>query len=55
MTTTQKTPAPVATPVRPKSGKPVLSSNQALAWHMLRLAGIDDGFAGFGRLFQLGG
>lgn len=33
-------------------GKPVISSNQALAWHMLRLAGIDDTPAGFGKLFQ---
>ena len=33
-------------------GVPVLSSNQALAWHMLRLAGIEDTHAGFGRLFQ---
>lgn len=33
-------------------GKPVIASNQALAWHMLRLAGIDDTPAGLGRLFQ---
>ena len=33
-------------------GKPVIASNQALAWHMLRLAGIGDAPAGFGRLFQ---
>ncbi|NQU56913.1 MAG: Asp/Glu racemase [Rhodospirillales bacterium] len=31
-------------------GKPVISSNQALAWHMLRLAGIDDSIVGKGRL-----
>lgn len=35
-------------------GKPVISSNQALAWHMLRLAGIEDRLAGRGRLFQNG-
>jgi maleate isomerase len=33
-------------------GKPVTSSNHALAWHMLRLAGIDDDIAGFGRLYR---
>ncbi|MEM9522468.1 MAG: Asp/Glu racemase [Pseudomonadota bacterium] len=33
-------------------GVPVLSSNQALAWHMLRLAGIDDIRPRFGRLFS---
>jgi maleate isomerase len=33
-------------------GKPVTSSNHALAWHMLRLAGIKDEIAGFGRLFR---
>jgi maleate isomerase len=32
-------------------GIPVLSSTQALAWHMLRLAGIDDLRPGCGRLF----
>ena len=33
-------------------GVPVLSSTQVLAWHMLRLAGVDHRPAGFGRLFQ---
>ena len=33
-------------------GKPVISSNQALAWHMLQLAGIEDAPAGGGRLLQ---
>lgn len=32
-------------------GKPVISSNQALAWHMLRLAGATDKGIGPGRLF----
>ncbi len=36
-------------------GKPVISSNQALAWHMLRLAGVTEAHnqavAGAGRLF----
>ncbi|WP_420722550.1 maleate cis-trans isomerase family protein [Hwanghaeella sp. LZ110] len=34
-------------------GKPVLSSNQVLAWHSLRLAGIQDQLAQWGRLFTL--
>jgi maleate isomerase len=33
-------------------GKPVTSSNHALAWHCLRLAGIADRRAGFGRLYE---
>ncbi len=32
-------------------GKPVTSTNHALAWHCLRLAGIDDKIDGYGRLF----
>ena len=32
-------------------GKPVISSNQALAWHMLRLAGDATVYPGRGRLF----
>lgn len=34
-------------------GVPVLSSNQALAWHMLRLAGVGDCRAGLGTLFSV--
>ena len=33
-------------------GKPVTSSNHAMAWHCLRLAGIDDARSGFGTLFE---
>lgn len=33
-------------------GKPVISSNQALAWHLLRLAGVTD-HPGPGRLFTV--
>jgi maleate isomerase len=33
-------------------GKPVTSSNHALAWHCLRLAGIDDTRPQFGTLFD---
>jgi len=35
-------------------GLPVISSNQALAWHMLRSAGIADSMLGRGRLFEAG-
>lgn len=35
-----------------KLGKPVITSNQALCWHSLRLAGCADKPDGFGRLFQ---
>jgi maleate isomerase len=33
-------------------GKPVTSSNHAMAWHCLRLAGIDDVRPACGRLFE---
>ena len=33
-------------------GKPFTSSNHALAWHCLRLAGIDDAHPQFGALFE---
>jgi maleate isomerase len=32
-------------------GKPVISSNQATMWNMLRMAGIKDKITGFGQLF----
>ncbi len=34
-------------------GKPVTASNHALAWHLLRLAGIEDKQKGYGKLFEL--
>lgn len=34
-------------------GKPVTASNHAMAWHSLRLAGVDDNQEGFGRLYGL--
>ncbi|HZS82550.1 MAG TPA: aspartate/glutamate racemase family protein [Stellaceae bacterium] len=34
-------------------GKPVTSSNHAMAWHALRLAGYRDPVPGFGRLMRL--
>ncbi len=33
-------------------GKPVVASNQALAWHILRLLGNETPVAGFGTLFE---
>lgn len=33
------------------AGKPVTSSNHAMVWHMLRLAGIDEPVGGLGRLY----
>ena len=35
-----------------KLGKPVICSNQAMIWHVLRLAGIGDQMDGFGRLLK---
>ena len=35
------------------TGKPALSSNHAMAWHALRLAGVRDAVPGYGRLFTL--
>jgi maleate isomerase len=37
--------------VEAKIGKPVTSSNHALAWHMLRLAGYAKPLPGRGRLY----
>lgn len=34
-------------------GKPATASNHAMAWHSLRLAGVDDTREGFGRLYRL--
>jgi maleate isomerase len=39
--------------VEAQLGKPVTSSNHAMAWHALRLAGYDEPVTGFGRLFRL--
>jgi maleate isomerase len=32
--------------------RPVVTSNQALAWHILRISGIDDQTSGLGALFS---
>lgn len=34
-------------------GRPVFSSNLAMAWHCLRLAGVSDRVPGFGALFRV--
>lgn len=36
-----------------RSGKPIITSNQALAWHCLRLSGLDVKVQGYGRLFEV--
>ncbi|TQV79764.1 maleate cis-trans isomerase family protein [Denitrobaculum tricleocarpae] len=43
---------PVIAEAEAELGKAVISSNLALAWHMLRLAGIADSPPGRGRLFE---
>jgi len=45
--------ADVAREVEAATGKPVTSSNHAMAWHCLRLAGIEDRQPEWGRLFTL--
>ncbi|WP_245001991.1 maleate cis-trans isomerase family protein [Cupriavidus pinatubonensis] len=34
-------------------GKPIISSNHAMAWHALRLAGVTDSFPQFGTLYTV--
>lgn len=41
-----------AAAIEAEIGKPVVSSNLALAWHCLRLAGIDDPLPEYGMLFS---
>ncbi len=38
--------------IEERVGKPVLSSNQVLIWHMCQLAGVKTGKAGFGELLS---
>lgn len=40
--------------IEAQTGVPVISSNQALGWHMLRLSGINDPMTAFGKLFTIG-
>ncbi len=44
---------PIIEECEAKLDKPVMSSDQALAWHSLRLAGYDDAIPGFGRLLMI--
>lgn len=43
----------VADEIETSIGKPVIASNQAMAWHCLRLGGIADPLQGFGRLLRV--
>lgn len=43
--------APVVNTIERQTGKPATSSNHAMAWHCLRLAGVSDRLPRFGRLF----
>ncbi len=45
--------APVILEIEQAVGKPVTSSNHALAWHCLRLAGVNDQNPNFGQLFMV--
>ena len=45
--------APVISVLEQRLGKPVVTSNQALAWHALRLAGITDRLEAKGLLFAM--
>lgn len=44
--------AEIAAEVEAEAGLPVTSSDHALAWHCLRLAGVNDAVPGAGRLFS---
>ena len=44
---------PVIAAAEATLGKPVVSSNQALAWHLMRLAGVKDCHSDYGQLFQM--
>ena len=39
--------------IEDRTGKPVVTSNQASCWAMMRLAGLDYKPEGYGRLFDL--
>jgi maleate isomerase len=43
--------APVIARLEARCGRPVVTSNQAMMWHLLRSNGIGDPVDGFGRLF----
>ena len=43
--------AEAAREIEAETGVPITSSNHAMAWHALRLAGVDDAMPQWGRLF----
>jgi maleate isomerase len=43
---------PVIAALERDLGKPVVTSNQAMAWHALRTGGVKDKMPGFGKLFS---
>jgi maleate isomerase len=45
--------AELVAPLEAGLGKPVTSSNHAMAWHALRLAGVGDALPRWGRLFTV--
>jgi maleate isomerase len=45
--------AAIAREIESELGKPVTSSNHAMAWHALRLANVDAALPAWGRLFEL--
>lgn len=45
--------AGIAEALEHEIGRPLISSNTALAWHALRLAGYREPLAGFGRVFRV--
>ncbi len=49
---TQMRAASVIDELERQTGKTVITSNQALCWHALRLAGYTDPVTGWGRLFK---
>ena len=44
---------PVISALERDLGKPVITSNQALAWHALRKGNVKDQMSGFGELFAI--
>ena len=45
--------AAIVEAIEKELGKPVVTSNQALAWEALRVAGVAEALPGRGRLFEL--
>jgi maleate isomerase len=43
---------PIVEKVEARIGKPVVTSTQAVLWHLLRLAGVETPIPGFGRLLR---